>query len=121
MSLQGQVALITGGTKNLGAATARQLADAGANLALHYNSPSAKNDGVELEKELKQKNPSIKVAFYQGDLTSAAAVTKLFQDSLKDFGKINIVVNNVGKVLKKPITEITEEEYDSMFAYVASI
>ena len=118
MSLQGQVALITGGTKNLGAATARQLADAGANLALHYDSPSAKNDGVELEKELKQKNPSIKVAFYQGDLTSAGAVTKLFQDALKDFGKIDIVVNNVGKVLKKPITEISEEEYDSMFAYV---
>lgn len=118
MSLQGQVALITGGTKNLGAAIARQLADAGANLALHYNSPSAKNDGVELEKELKQKNPSIKVAFYQGDLTSAGAVTKLFQDALKDFGKIDIVVNNVGKVLKKPITEISEEEYDSMFAYV---
>ncbi|KAK5716382.1 hypothetical protein LTS12_027763 [Elasticomyces elasticus] len=34
----------------------------------------------------------------------------------KDFGKIDIVVNNVGKVLKKPITEISEEEYDSMFA-----
>ena len=118
MSLKGQVALITGGTKNLGAATARQLADAGANLALHYNSPSGKNDGTQLESELKQKNHSIKVAFYQGDLTSAAAVTKLFQDALKDFGMINIVVNNVGKVLKKPITEITEEEYDSMFAYV---
>ena len=119
MSLQGQVALITGGAKNLGAATALELASVGANLALHYNSASSKNDAATLEAQLKQKFPSVKVAFYQADLTTAGAVAKLFQDALKDFGKIDIVVNNVGKVLKKPITEISEEEYDSMFAYVA--
>ncbi|BCR89408.1 uncharacterized protein ACHE_50606S [Aspergillus chevalieri] len=116
MSLQGQVSLITGGAKNLGAATARELANAGASLALHYNSPSSKNDAAQLESELKQKHPSIKVAFYQADLTTAGAVEKLFQHTLKDFGKIDIVVNNVGKVLKKPITEISEKEYDEMFA-----
>lgn len=119
MSLQGQVALITGGAKNLGAATARELANAGASLALHYNSPSSKNDAAQLESELKQKHPSIKVAFYQADLTTAGAVEKLFQHTLKDFGKIDIVVNNVGKVLKKPITEISEKEYDEMFAYAS--
>lgn len=118
MSLQGQVALITGGAKNLGAATALELASVGANLALHYNSASSKNDAAKLEAQLKQKSPSVKVAFYQADLTTAGTVAKLFQDALKDFGKIDIVVNNVGKVLKKPITEISEEEYDSMFAYV---
>lgn len=121
MSLQGQVALVTGGAKNLGAATARELANSGASLALHYNSPSSKNDAAQLESELKQKHPSVKVAFYQADLTSAGAVEKLFQDVLKDFGKIDIVVNNVGKVLKKPITEISEGEYDEMFAYASSI
>lgn len=118
MALEGKVALITGGTKNLGAETAIELASVGANLALHYNSPSSKNDASKVEAEIKKKNPNAKVAFYQADLTTAGAVTKLFQDAIKDFGKIDIVVNNVGKVLKKPITEISEEEYDSMFAYV---
>lgn len=118
MALQGKVALITGGAKNLGAVTALELASVGANLALHYNSPSSKTEAAKVEAEIKQKYPGVKVAFYQADLTTAAAVTKLFQDAIKDFGKIDIVVNNVGKVLKKPITEITEEEYDSMFAYV---
>lgn len=121
MSLQGQVALITGGAKNLGAATARELANSGASLALHYNSPSSKNDAAQLESELKQKHPSVKIGFYQADLTSAGAVEKLFQDVLKDFEKIDIVVNNVGKVLKKPITEISEGEYDEMFAYAPSV
>lgn len=116
MALNGKVALITGGVKNLGAESARELAGVGANLALHYNSASSRNSAAELEAELKQKYPNLKVAFYQGDLTSAAAVDKLFDSVLKDFGQIDIVVNTVGKVLKKPITDISEEEYDSMFA-----
>lgn len=116
MALNGKVALIAGGVKNLGAESARELAGAGADLALHYNSASSKHNAAELETELKQKYPNLKVAFYQGDLTTASAVEKLFQSVLKDFGKVDIVINTVGKVLKKPITEISEEEYDSMFA-----
>ncbi|OQE21852.1 hypothetical protein PENSTE_c011G03099 [Penicillium steckii] len=116
MALNGKVALITGGVKNLGAQSARELAGSGASLALHYNSESSKASASSLEAEFREKYPNQKVAFYQGDLTSAANVDKLFQSVLKDFGKIDIVVNTVGKVLKKPITDISEEEYDSMFA-----
>jgi len=116
MALQGKVSLITGGAKNLGAEIARELAAQGSNLSLHYNSSGSKKDADKLAIELKQKFPDIKVVFYQGDLTTEAAVNKLFADTLKDFGKIDIVVNTVGKVLKKGITEITEEEYDAMFA-----
>ncbi|KAJ5133026.1 hypothetical protein N7448_007184 [Penicillium atrosanguineum] len=116
MSLTRKVALITGGVKNLGAQSALELAGVGANLALHYHSAGGKKDAATLEATLKEKNPSIKVIFYQGDLTSAAAVTKLFQDVVRDFGHVDIVINTVGKVLKKPITEISEEEYDTMFA-----
>ncbi|KAL4930963.1 uncharacterized protein BDV17DRAFT_289384 [Aspergillus undulatus] len=111
MSLAGKVALITGGVKNLGSQVARELAAQGASLALHYHSPSSQSDASKIEAELKQ---SVKVAVYQGDLTSAAAVTKLFEDTKRDFGKIDIVVNTVGKVLKKPIMDISEEEYDSI-------
>lgn len=117
MALSGKVALITGGVKNLGAQSALHLAGAGvSSLALHHHSANVKDDAAKLETELKSKNASLKIAFYQGDLTSAGAVTKLFQDVLRDFGHVDIVVNTVGKVLKKPITEISEEEYDTMFA-----
>jgi NAD(P)-dependent dehydrogenase (short-subunit alcohol dehydrogenase family) len=116
MSLKGQIALITGGAKNLGAEIALELAPLGVDLALHYNSPKTKEDALKLEEKLKQEFPSTKVVFYAADLTTAAAVDKLFADVLKDFGEINIVVNTIGKVLKKPITEVSEEEYDKMFA-----
>lgn len=118
MALANKVALIAGGVKNLGAQIARELAGQGASLALHYNSASSQKQAQALEAELRQNHPNIKVSVYQGDLTSAAAVTKLFRDTLRDFGHIDIVVNTVGKVLKKPITEISEEEYNTMFAYV---
>ncbi len=116
MSLQGKVALVTGGAKNLGAEIARELAAQGATLALHYNSAKSKADADALGQEFAPKYPGVKVKFYQGDLTTEAAVEKLFQSAKADLGQIDIVVNTVGKVLKKAIGEITEEEYDSMFA-----
>lgn len=120
MSLSDQVALITGGAKNLGAQCASELAALGANLALHYNSAKTKESADKLAQEFKQKYPSTKVQFYQGDLTTRAAVDKLFDGVLKDFGRIDMIVNTVGMVLKKPITEISEQEYDTMFAYGCS-
>jgi len=116
MSLEGQVALITGGAKNLGAQIALELAPLGVQLALHYNSNKTKEDALKLEIQLKHDFPSTKVVFYAADLTTASAVDKLFADVIKDFGKINIIVNTIGMVLKKPITDISEEEYDKMFA-----
>ncbi|KAI5459659.1 hypothetical protein BGZ63DRAFT_511141 [Mariannaea sp. PMI_226] len=115
-SLKGKTALITGGAKNLGAEIALALAPLGADLALHYNSPSSKDDAVKLQETLSRLHPDCKVRFYQGDLTTEAAVDQLFASTLKDFGRVDIVVNTVGKVLKKPIIDISEAEYDSMFA-----
>ncbi|RYC85439.1 hypothetical protein BFJ63_vAg11671 [Fusarium oxysporum f. sp. narcissi] len=115
MSLEGKVVLITGGAKNLGAEIALSLASIGGNLALHYNSPSTKNNADVLAKTISQSFPKVKYEFYQGDLTTKAAVDNLFESVLKDFGKVDIVINTIGKVLKKSIAEISEAEYDSMF------
>ena len=116
MALSNKVVLITGGAKNLGAEIALQLAALGANLALHYNSEKTKEDASKFEGTLHQDFPNIKFGFYPGDLRTAKAVENLFESVLRDFGKIDIVINTVGIVLKKPITEISETEYDDMFA-----
>lgn len=116
MSLQGQTALITGGGKNLGAEIARDLAKQGANLALHYNSPSSKDSASELKDELQSTYKDLTISIHQGDLTTGAAVEKLFKDAVAQHGKVNIVVNTIGMVLKKAITDISEAEYDTMFA-----
>ncbi len=57
----------------------------------------------------------VRAGLLQGDLTSAANVEALFDEAEKILGTIDVAVNTVGKVLRKPIIETTEEEYDSMF------
>lgn len=117
MSLSGKVTLITGGGKNLGATIATLFAAGGANLALHYNSVSSKKPAEALAADLSAKHKGITVKTYQGDLTKVDNVVSLFYAVTKDFGgKIDIVINTVGMVLKNPLSEISEKEYDQMFA-----
>ena len=114
-SIQGKVALIAGGAKNLGGLIARDLAAHGAKaVAIHYNSAASKADADATVAAIEKAGA--KAVALQGDLTSAAAVEKLFADTEKAVGKPDIAINTVGKVLKKSITEISEAEYDEMTA-----
>lgn len=116
MALTSNVAPITGDVKNLGAQSALELAGIGAKLTLHYYLLTSIEVKSALKATVREKIPSIKVSFYQSDLTFVTTVTKLFEDFVRDFGHVDIVINTVGKVLKKPIIKITEEEYDIIFA-----
>lgn len=116
MSLQGKSAFITGGAKNLGALIASTLAAEGCNIAIHYHGGPATKSAESLVANLKQKHPKLKVQSYQGDLTIVSNVQKIFSDILSDFGNLDIVVNTVGMVLKKALVDISEQEYDRMFA-----
>lgn len=116
MSLRGQTALITGGGKDLGAEIARGLAKEGANLALHYNSASSKDSTSKLKDELLNTYKDLTIFIHQGDLTTGTAVEGLFKDVVAQHGKVDIVVNTIGLVLKKAIAEISEAEYGTMFA-----
>lgn len=116
MSLKGQVAFILGGVKNLGAQIAREIAPLGVQLALHYNSPASEENANSLVKELNNSFPDTTIKIYSGDMTTEKSVNEVFANVKRDFGKIDIVVNTIGMVLKKPLLEITEAEYDHMFA-----
>ena len=114
-SIKGKTVLIAGGAKNLGGLIARDLAEQGAKAAvIHYNSAASK---AEAEKTVA----AIQAAGAQGvalqaDLTTAGAVEKLFADAVAAVGKPDIAINTVGKVLKKPMVDISEAEYDEMTA-----
>lgn len=114
-SIKGKTALIAGGAKNLGGLLARDLAEQGARaIAIHYNSPASQADADETVAAIQALGAE---AFaFQADLTTATAVESLFNDAKAALGAIDIAVNTVGKVLKKPIAEISEAEYDEMSA-----
>ncbi|MBN9582026.1 MAG: SDR family oxidoreductase [Afipia sp.] len=114
-SIKGKTVLIAGGAKNLGGLLARDLAGHGARaVAIHYNSAAARDAAAVTVAAIKATG-SQAVAF-QADLTTAGAVEKLFADASAAIGKPDIAINTVGKVLKKPMTEISEAEYDEMAA-----
>lgn len=114
-SIKGKTALIAGGAKNLGGLIARDFAEHGARaVAVHYNSTSAKEAATETVAAITRAGA--KGYAIQGDLTTASAMEKLFNDARAAMGGIDIAVNTVGKVLKKPIAEISEAEYDEMSA-----
>ncbi|WP_175892821.1 SDR family oxidoreductase [Burkholderia cepacia] len=113
--IMGKTVLIAGGAKNLGGLIARDLAKQGAKaVAIHYNSERSRADAVDTIAAIRAAGAEA-VAF-QADLTSAGAVEKLFTDTIAAIGRPDIAINTVGKVLKKPFTEITEAEYDEMSA-----
>ncbi|WP_322006921.1 SDR family oxidoreductase [Paraburkholderia tropica] len=113
--IHGKTVLIAGGAKNLGGLIARDLASHGAKaVVIHYNSASTKQAAEETVAAVKQAGAA--AIALQADLTSAAAVETLFADAIAAVGCPDIAINTVGKVLKKPFTEISEAEYDEMSA-----
>lgn len=114
-SIQGKVALVTGGAKNLGGLIARDLAAQGAQaVVIHYHSPAAQADAEATVAAIEAAGA--RAIAFQADLTHAAAVEKLFADTVAAVGRPDIAINTVGKVLKKPLADVTEAEYDDMAA-----
>lgn len=111
--LKDKVVLIAGGGKNLGGLLSKDFASKGTKLAIHYNSEASR---VESEKTLKEVEALGAEAFlFQGDLTKIENITRFFDEAIKTFGGIDIAINTVGMVLKKPFVDTTETEYDTMF------
>lgn len=114
-SIKDKVVLITGGAKNLGSLIARDLAAQGAKaVVIHYNSPGSKADADDTAAAIEQTGA--KAVVLQGDLTAASAMEKLFAEAVQAVGRPDIAINTVGKVLKKPMLETSEAEYDEMAA-----
>jgi len=114
-TLNGKVVVIAGGGKNLGALIASQLAEGGAKgFVLHYNSASSKADTEKTAAELKDRGAD--AITFQGDLSVVANSVKLFDLAKSHFGKVHIGINTAGVVIKKPILDVTEADYEKSFA-----
>lgn len=111
--LNGKVVLIAGGAKNLGGLLSRNFAKKGVKLAIHYNSAATKADAEQTLAAVKAAGSD--AFLFQGDLTKVDNLAKFFDETITRFGGIDIAINTVGMVLKKPFTETTEAEYDVMF------
>lgn len=111
-SLKNKTVVVTGGAKNLGGLISRKFAELGANLVIHYNSDNTAQDAEQTLKDVQAYG--VKAVLFKADLSDISNIEKLFLKAKEEFGGIDIAINTVGKVLKKPFVETTEAEFDSM-------
>src|ERR1700753_2054628 len=90
--LSNKVALVTGGSRGIGAASARALAEEGANVAISYVASPEKAEAVVAELKTKGVNARA----YKPDQASAVDVDQLVKSVARDFGRLDILVNNAG-------------------------
>ena len=98
--LQGKVALVTGGSRGLGAATARSLADSGADVAITYIGATGK--AAQVVKELEDRG--VRAAAFQMDQADTAQAPRLIDDVVARFGGLDILVNNAAINVMPPRT-----------------
>jgi NAD(P)-dependent dehydrogenase (short-subunit alcohol dehydrogenase family) len=90
--LSGKVALVTGGSRGIGAASALALAEEGANVAISYNASPERAETVVTQLKAK----GVEARAFKADQASSADVEKLVNDVAAHFGKLDILVNNAG-------------------------
>ncbi|GAA5219488.1 SDR family oxidoreductase [Membranihabitans marinus] len=114
IDLKDKVVLVAGGAKNLGGLISREVAKQGSDVVIHFNSDSTLADADETVKAVEELGR--KAILIQSDLTKAENVKALFQTATEHFGRVDVAINTVGMVLKKPFSETTEKEFDTMSA-----
>jgi 3-oxoacyl-[acyl-carrier protein] reductase len=109
--LKGKVAVVTGASKGIGAGIAKGLGAAGASVVVNY--ASSKEGADRVVAEINSNGG--KAIAVQGDVAKAADVERLFRETKKAFGKLDVLVNNAGIYQFTPLEAVTEEEFHREF------
>ena len=108
-SLAGKVALVTGASRGIGQALATGLAEAGADMALVARSREALNSTASHARELGRRALAI-----PADVSQMSAIRDVVDQVIREYGRIDILVNAAGTQARKPILEMTEEDWDTV-------
>lgn len=111
--LANKVALITGGSRGIGAAIVRRFAESGARVAFTYHASREKAEAIAAEVS---ETYGIECRAYQSDASSFSAAEALIKSVLADFGRIDILVNNAGITRDTLMLRMSEDQWDEVMA-----
>src|SRR5712671_3787752 len=109
--LTGKVAVVTGASKGIGASIAEHLAAEGASVVVNYSSSKSGADAVV--KRITEKGG--KAIAVQADVSKPQDITRLFTETKKAYGKLDVLVNNAGIYEFTPLESITAEHFHKLF------
>lgn len=108
--MKGKVALVTGGSRGIGAAIAKRLAQEGADVAISYTSSSSADKAEAVVKELKGEG--VRAAAFKADQADSSQVEGMVNAVVKQFGRLDILINNagvyVGGTIDDPALDVAE-------------
>ena len=110
-NLEGKIALVTGGSRGIGAGIAKRLAADGANVSITYTKGADAAAAVVKEIERAGRN----AIAIQADAADADAVKAAVEKTVATFGRLDVLVNNAGTAIPKKFEETTLEELDRVF------
>lgn len=110
--LSNKVAIVTGASKGIGRKVAEQLASLGISTVVNYH--SNKQEAQDVVKGIVSKGGN--ALAIQADISKVSDIEKLFEQTIKNFGKVDILINNAGLMVNNPIDKVSEEEFDKHFA-----
>ena len=112
--VQGRVALVTGGTRGIGAATCRELADQGAHIAAGYW-----NGDEDVEKfvaDMRANHPDLRITVHEGNIGQAEDCHRVVGEVIAQHGRLDILVNNAGITIDRTVAKMTEEDWQKVIA-----
>lgn len=110
--LRGRTALVTGGSRGIGAAISRALAEAGAAVVINYRARTG--EANKLAEDLRKTG--VHVTAVQADVSLAEAVSKMVDTAKSELGTIDILINNAGIAITRGIDDLSETDFDRTIA-----
>ena len=111
---QGRVALVTGGTRGIGAATCRELAEQGAHIAAGYW--NGDEDVEKFAADMRANHPDRRITVHEGNIGQAEDCRRVVGEVIVQHGRLDILVNNAGITIDRTVAKMTEEDWQKVIA-----